>query len=142
MESSSDSGWGPPDLSGDEVYEFLDEPHQGPVVNARIPLPDVDDIRIFTIDQSTVADAELTCHFQRVSASNPSPHITETLCRALALIRELQSNEPQDWDDCPTYGVAALWVDGICIDQGDPIERSRQVMMMGQIFASAKKSLV
>lgn len=35
-----------------------------------------------------------------------------------------------------------LWVDAVCINQGDNDERTSQVLMMGQIYSHAKKVLV
>ncbi|KAF2271839.1 HET-domain-containing protein [Westerdykella ornata] len=35
-----------------------------------------------------------------------------------------------------------LWVDAICINQNDPVERSQQVSSMGQIYSSAERVLV
>ncbi|KAI1116499.1 HET-domain-containing protein [Nemania sp. NC0429] len=35
-----------------------------------------------------------------------------------------------------------LWVDAICINQGDPLERGRQVALMEHIYRNAKKTVV
>ncbi|KAF7188006.1 Heterokaryon incompatibility protein 6, OR allele [Pseudocercospora fuligena] len=168
MENSSDSDWDPSESSDNEAYGFTDEPDQGPAQNPRIPLPNVDDIRVFTIDLDAGSDVELIGYFQRVSINNPLPYcalsyawgkihqagshlthhvhfdgealkITKTLYQALVRIRQMYLDEGRT---DPVYKPPALWVDAICIDQDDPIERSRQVMMMGQIYASARRLLV
>jgi Heterokaryon incompatibility protein (HET) len=37
--------------------------------------------------------------------------------------------------------VAVLWIDALCINQKDPIERGLQVMRMGLIYLNASKVL-
>ena len=39
-------------------------------------------------------------------------------------------------------GKMLLWVDAVCINQADPLERTSQVQVMGQIFSSAKRVLI
>ncbi|KAF5713700.1 het domain-containing protein [Fusarium globosum] len=38
--------------------------------------------------------------------------------------------------------VKWLWIDRICINQDDPLERNRQVQLMGSIFSMAKRTLI
>ncbi|KAF4946306.1 hypothetical protein FSARC_14229, partial [Fusarium sarcochroum] len=38
--------------------------------------------------------------------------------------------------------IRVVWADAICINQGDSIERSRQVAMMGEIFKNASRVIV
>jgi hypothetical protein len=42
------------------------------------------------------------------------------------------------WENQPRY----LWVDQICINQSDKLEKSAQVQLMGQIYSSARRVLV
>jgi len=39
-------------------------------------------------------------------------------------------------------GASVVWVDAICIDQGDASERSSQVAIKGEIFRHAKRTLI
>lgn len=58
----------------------------------------------------------------------------------------LQSDEPfshlVSGDDWPRGRSAFLWVDAICINQGNMAERSHQVQMMWPIYKSAETVLV
>jgi hypothetical protein len=58
-----------------------------------------------------------------------SYHVTENLHVALQKMR--RKTEPR-----------LMWVDAICIDQGDSAEKSQQVEMMGSIFANSKSVAV
>ncbi|KAJ4376603.1 hypothetical protein N0V86_006717 [Didymella sp. IMI 355093] len=37
-----------------------------------------------------------------------------------------------------SMGGHLLWIDALCINQDDVVERSQQVQMMGEVFSSAK----
>ncbi|OJD30789.1 heterokaryon incompatibility protein [Diplodia corticola] len=41
-----------------------------------------------------------------------------------------------------TFGTTTVWIDAICINQNDEMERNTQVQMMQKIFASAEKTVV
>lgn len=55
--------------------------------------------------------------------------ITLNLFHALRRFRTMQPKRP-------------LWVDALCINQSDPIERSGQVRMMGEIYRRAEEVLI
>ena len=42
----------------------------------------------------------------------------------------------------PSHGTRTLWIDAICINQADILERSQQVAMMGKIYSQAERNLV
>lgn len=64
-----------------------------------------------------------------VGAEKDTLHVTRNLASALVHLRYLGRSR-------------MLWVDAVCINQGDGNERTRQVAMMGDIFRHAKTVLV
>jgi hypothetical protein len=60
--------------------------------------------------------------------------ITRNLYAALQKIR-------QGFDHYDTT-IRYFWIDAISIDQGNPLEKSHQVGLMGQVFSSASNVLV
>ncbi|KAK5627368.1 hypothetical protein RRF57_003083 [Xylaria bambusicola] len=49
------------------------------------------------------------------------------------------------WDHPATHDRkerGALWIDALCIDQGNTAERAAQVAMMGRVFSSARRVMV
>ncbi|KAI1422587.1 HET-domain-containing protein [Xylaria sp. FL1777] len=63
-----------------------------------------------------------------------SPLSSLPLSRTLhELFEELQTrHEPK----------SALWIDALCIDQGNAVERAAQVALMGRVFSSARRVMV
>lgn len=57
----------------------------------------------------------------------------------IALTQSLVGALPHLFRECRT---GALWIDQICINQGDVQERERQVAMMGDVFENSKRTLV
>lgn len=55
--------------------------------------------------------------------------ITDNLAQALKRLRRLEE-------------VRTIWIDAVCINQNDPIERGQQVQIMGQIYSNASRVLV
>ncbi|KAE8447147.1 hypothetical protein EG329_011131 [Mollisiaceae sp. DMI_Dod_QoI] len=85
---------------------------------------------------------EPTYHSKIIVNGHAVP-VTRTLERALRHVRfqwtqyltnrrsnEINNNHPMD--------SLRLWVDALCINQEDPIERSVQVQLMGRIYSSAQ----
>lgn len=62
----------------------------------------------------------------RIEANGRALWITETLFSALSHLRYLDQDR-------------ILWIDAICIDQANNVEKSSQVQAMGEIFRSAKQ---
>lgn len=167
MDDASESEWDPTSPNDDEFYGFSDVPKQNLPQEHLLPLEDVNDIRVFTITRSAASDDRVVCNSSTVTLNNPPAYfalsyawgwtkednshlthdiwingakfkITETLYEALLRIRGSMATQGlADVSESP-----ALWVDAICINQNNPIERSRQVMMMDKIFASAQRLLV
>ncbi|KAK7746681.1 hypothetical protein SLS53_001867 [Cytospora paraplurivora] len=67
--------------------------------------------------------------FVYVSKEKRILRITRNLDEAIRHLRYL---------DCPRY----IWIDALCIDQGNPEERSRQVAYMGRIYWTAPSVVV
>lgn len=125
-------------------------------IESRPPLVDVNDIRVIYIHPpSPGSENTIRCHFERTSLVDPCEYFalsyawgsntnaTETiliddrpfstpptLLAALHRLRELGT-----W-------LPAIWIDAICIDQENPIERSRQVMLMGQIYSKGRHLVI
>jgi len=55
--------------------------------------------------------------------------LTETLARILA-------------DLTPESGLRLLWIDAICIDQSNKLEKAAQIPMMGQIYSMATRVVI
>lgn len=62
--------------------------------------------------------------------------ITANLVRALKAFR---SRRPSSVEGVAGNGHRRLWVDSVCINQDDMLERSSQVELMGRIFAGASR---
>ncbi|KAH8769701.1 hypothetical protein BGZ57DRAFT_442839 [Hyaloscypha finlandica] len=114
------------------------------------------EMRLLYLDGSTSKDDLLTCFIEYISLIDPGvytalsycwgdPHITSTmridgyevkitknLESALRGVRENRSAKG---------GILRLWVDALCINQGDKEERSNQVRNMRQIYSKAKEVL-
>lgn len=125
-------------------------------IEGRPPLADVNDIRVIHIHPpSPGSEDTMRCHFERTSLLDPCEYfalsytwgsnvnatetilidnrpfsITPNLLAALHRLRERGA-----W-------VPSIWIDAICIDQENPIERSRQVMLMGQIYSKARHVVI
>ena len=116
------------------------------------PLEHRDSIRLLILEPSPTPNAELHCHLvhERLSATpayaaisytwgaplfpkvlylpEGSLRITDNLHAALTAFRDKRQRR-------------ALWVDGVCIDQSDPHDKSRQVALMSEIYRKAQKVL-
>lgn len=120
------------------------------------------EIRLLSIDGSEDFEAPLQCSMTVVSLDdtgtdyqtlsyawesqqrtrtiwvNDQPvHITESLFSALRRIRQKQSS--------PTPALKPmqyLWADAVCIDQDNDDEKSQQVALMGEIYASARRLII
>jgi hypothetical protein len=114
------------------------------------------EMRLLYLDGSNSKDDLLTCFIEYISLIDPGvytalsycwgdPHITSTmhidgykvkitenLESALQGVRENRSAKG---------GILRLWVDALCINQGDKEERSNQVRNMRQIYSKAKEVL-
>ncbi|KAF4609610.1 hypothetical protein G7Y89_g15845 [Cudoniella acicularis] len=66
-----------------------------------------------------------------ITCNNIAIHITPNLAAALHRIREPLAPKPRK-----------VWVDAICINQDDDLERSSQVMFMKDIYSKAEKVLI
>ena len=64
--------------------------------------------------------------------------VTKNLANALHALRHYPVSHTETFDQ-PTL---ALWVDALCINQKDPLERRQQLQMMGSIYSSARKVLI
>ncbi|KAH8803582.1 HET domain-containing protein [Xylogone sp. PMI_703] len=64
-------------------------------------------------------------------------HVTDSLAKAIRQLGKLDSK-----DSIPRYNVKWVWIDRICINQNDTIERSRQVQLMGRIYSQAIRTLI
>jgi Heterokaryon incompatibility protein (HET) len=117
------------------------------------PLSSASSIRIIHLEPSGDVDSKLKCRLTETSlecnpdyqalsyvwgdAKNPSSilcngtafEITRNLTAALRRLRQ-------------SHRVISLWVDSICINQGDIAERSEQVRMMDNIYRKASKVLI
>ena len=132
------------------------------------PLLDVHDIRVFKMDLDSSFSDAIRCHFEVVSLSTPTSYlalsyawgetkydeshlthtiycdgvpmrVTENLFEALRHIRHVWQTDAGVTDG---LFVSAVWVDAICIDQANPIERGRQVMVMDKIYSHASYLLI
>ncbi|KAF9770312.1 hypothetical protein IL306_012167 [Fusarium sp. DS 682] len=75
-----------------------------------------------------LADSRLIGRLYSTAIKNPIP-ITESLETALRHFRK-----PDE--------IITLWIDQICINQGDNREKGQQVAMIGRIYSAAKQVLV
>ncbi|KAK4610619.1 hypothetical protein CLAFUW4_14026 [Fulvia fulva] len=62
--------------------------------------------------------------------------VTAHLHAALRALQRARQLSPK------TSLLSAIWIDAICIDQGNPVERSAQVMLMGRIYSKAARLYV
>ncbi|KAK4503992.1 hypothetical protein PRZ48_004907 [Zasmidium cellare] len=123
------------------------------------PLED-HEIRLIVLDLANIFDDAIHCRFQKTSIRWPIAYsalsyawgrlyedgshfthtitcnelpfkVTTTLCQALLRIRHLKED-----------AVAYLWIDAICINQSDPVERAAQVSIMDKVYSSASHLFV
>jgi hypothetical protein len=114
------------------------------------PLRTSGEIRLLTIEQGLV-DGRIACHLAHASIKSEyiaisyvwgSNHLTHSVlidgrplnvtANCEALLSVLRS---QDLCHC-------FWIDALCIDQENPLERRDQVVQMGEIFAGAWRTIV
>ncbi|KAK5714314.1 hypothetical protein LTR17_017245 [Elasticomyces elasticus] len=67
--------------------------------------------------------------------------VTSQLREALFRIRA-RAIQSRTEDSLPASSTIALWIDALCIDQLNAVERNRQVSIMDEIFARAQAVLV
>lgn len=123
------------------------------------PLINVNDIRVFSIQPARSEDP-MHCYFETASLENTcdyaalsyawgethvdGSHLTEviymdhvpfkvtlTVLRALVRCRDMQADGQ--------LPVSSWWIDAVCINQDDQMERSRQVMNMGRIYERSSR---
>ncbi|CAK3768632.1 Hypothetical predicted protein [Lecanosticta acicola] len=132
-----------------------------------LPLLDVNHIRVLYIEPASGPDdnSPVSCRFERVSLGDYCDYfalsytwgetkadgshlsdgitvdgypfmVTSNLHRALRRLRR--------WRGPSSSGlqIPAVWIDAICIDQSDPTERSRQVMLMDKIYQNARHLII
>ncbi|OJD31814.1 heterokaryon incompatibility protein [Diplodia corticola] len=68
-------------------------------------------------------------HMVRILPTNRTLAITEALIQVLAHLNKSST-------------TGYLWIDQLCINQDDELERNHQVSMMGDIYSKAKRTLV
>jgi hypothetical protein len=119
------------------------------------------EIRPLTIQTSTALDSPIECSLEIVSLDDDIGYlalsyvwgdanvkenivvngfdvlVTTNLVAALRQMRQHQAEPPSLYKKLPSL----LWVDAICINQGDILERGSQVSIMGYIFRQAEKVL-
>jgi len=135
----------------------------------RSPFQDPQDIRLVVLKPAFDFDAPLHMSFAVTNLRSPraycgfsyawgrtypdGSHLTETvypesmplrvtshLCQELKRTRELWVRAGTDHPECANMGC--LWIDAICIDQIDVLERNHQVALMGQIYSKAQAVLM
>lgn len=52
-------------------------------------------------------------------------------------VKALRQFQPIDWPD-----HRVLWIDALCINQDDPLERSQQVQLMGEIYRGCTQCMI
>ncbi|KAL1599011.1 hypothetical protein SLS60_008157 [Paraconiothyrium brasiliense] len=125
------------------------------------PIPEIDHLRLLQIrllnDEQkekscayTIVNTELSPNagletdFEAVSYTWGSPHRVSSLplsgcAGSIGLTQNLTQALPHLSRHSTTKH---LWIDQICINQDDPIEKSHQIGMMSRIYKSSKKVLV
>jgi hypothetical protein len=64
--------------------------------------------------------------------------VTKSLAKGLQALRHYTISHTQILDQPPL----PIWVDAVCINQQDLLERSQQVRMMGDIYSSARNVVI
>jgi hypothetical protein len=138
----------------DETPQITPQPHQDPSTSELYTSLELStsnrSVRLLRVDQNRSFDAQLTGKLQVVSLKR-SPHFT-----ALSYVWGSFST-PSDTITCNGVSVnistncrnalreirrqsqsrVTIWVDAICINQADIVERSSQIRLMGEIFSWA-----
>ncbi|KAK3631184.1 hypothetical protein LTR56_014888 [Elasticomyces elasticus] len=152
------------DAENDDAYNLTAGTSHGTCVEVMMwrPLVGPDDIRIMVFEPATDQDAPVCFTFEITSLSAPRKYhalsyawgqieedgshltdyvfidglgykVSQHLNQGLKRIR-------QYWRD---YSMKpALWADALCIDQANMAERSRQVALMGRIYAASQSLLI
>ncbi|KAI0865835.1 heterokaryon incompatibility protein-domain-containing protein [Xylaria cubensis] len=116
-------------------------------------LPPHEDFRILHLQPSTNIQSKLECSLQHVSfeqcpiyeavsyvwgdqTDTVTAHLNGREVTITANLGDVLRNLRLATE------TRALWVDGLCIDQANPTERSSQVRMMGRIYSACVRGLV
>ncbi|KAK5651659.1 hypothetical protein OQA88_11834 [Cercophora sp. LCS_1] len=88
-----------------------------------------------------IEDAK-TLPFEAISytwdGEEPTENIIVNGCR-LAVTPKVSKNL---WYRRSFFSEAYLWIDGVCVDQGNKQEKSWQIMLMGEIYGLATRTLI
>jgi len=116
------------------------------------PLEDQGDIRLLTLYKGA-KDDPLLCtlakgnlqrkpHYEALSYCWGSPHDVQPLQLDSLSINIHANLQSALWHLRLQREDRVLWVDALCINQNDIVERNHQVRLMGNIYTSARKTLV
>ena len=117
-------------------------------------LPDSDSVRLLLVHHSSDATSQLLCSFSVTSLAEPATYTAlsyswgmqndgdASLCCNIFIdgvrkpvTRNLFDGLMRLRDPSQDLGV---WIDAVCIDQNNMVERSSQVAMISRIYASAQ----
>ncbi|KAK4503153.1 hypothetical protein PRZ48_006581 [Zasmidium cellare] len=86
-------------------------------------------------------EIETIPHFQAISYTWGDPHDQKRILVNGHSISIRKNCHYALWQSCLHY-QGHIWIDSVCINQGDPHEKSCQVSIMARIFASATNTAV
>ncbi|KAF2827086.1 HET-domain-containing protein, partial [Ophiobolus disseminans] len=91
----------------------------------------------FRLDHDNPTDYEALSYVWGAPGSEDTIHIGESVIQIRqnlgTAIRQLR---------CSRHATITIWIDAICINQGDMTEKNHQVSMMGEIYSRASQVVV
>jgi hypothetical protein len=112
--------------------------------------PDLNEIRLLTLlPDDSRRNGLVSCHLDHVSLINPPEYVALSYCWGGASVTKdisingssvpVTSNLEIALRHLRIKEYSRLWVDAICINQDDKIEKSQQLLWMGSIYQRARE---
>ncbi|PMD48905.1 HET-domain-containing protein, partial [Hyaloscypha variabilis F] len=111
--------------------------------------PDLNEIRLMTLLPCVEDQSRVRCTFEHTSLINPPEFCALSYCwgdpnitREITINGsscQITTNLESALYQLGKKGYTRLWVDAICINQDDKVEKSQQLLWMGSIYRRAKE---